>query len=63
MVQFTNAFRDMDGVRAEMDLSRGMFVIETKDLVRDLLNSVLDEVVGSVSWVGLGVDYRYWTDQ
>ena len=53
----------MDGVRAEMDLSRGMFVIETKDLVRDLLNSVLDEVVGSVSWVGLGVDYRYWTDQ
>ena len=53
----------MDGVRAKMDLSGGMFVIETKNLVRDLLNSVLDEVVGSVSWAGLGVDYGYWTGQ
>ena len=29
-----------------MDLSGGMIVVETNDLVRDLPNSVLDEVVG-----------------
>ena len=36
----------MDGVGAKMDLSGGMIVVETNDLVRDLPNSVLDEVVG-----------------
>ena len=46
LVQFTIAFRVMDGVGAEMDLFGGMFVGKTNDLVRDLLNSVLDEVVG-----------------
>ena len=29
-----------------MDLSGGMIVVETNDLVSDLPNSVLDEVVG-----------------
>ena len=36
----------MDGVGAKVDLSGGTIVVETNDLVRDLPNSVLDEVVG-----------------